>query len=465
MQSGRPGWRIFFMDIVLGLLTFLGLYAARLYSYLLFHCLAELFSVVIACSIFVIAWNTRKIADNHYFLFIGIAYLFVGVVDLFHTLAYRGMGVFGGYTANLPTQLWIAARYLESVSLLAAPLFFHRKLKVYTVFAAYSLAVGLLILGIFVFRSFPDCFVDGVGLTFFKVASEYVICAILVAAIAVLLKSRDCLDVYVVKLLSASMVVTVLSEMSFTLYRDVYGLFNMLGHYMKVVSFYLIYKAVIEKGLTQPYTTIFRELKRSETLLQQSREEQRIIFDSDPSWIYYKNRENQFVRVNQSFADVMGMPKDRLEGRSLFDIYAREEAEASWRDDKEVVESGEPKLNIIESIETSKGRLWVQVNKVPYRDTQGQIEGIIGFAVDITERRRAETEKEKLIEELQKALSEVKTLSGLLPICSSCKKIRNDEGYWEQIEGYIKDRSDADFSHGICPDCAKRMYPEIFDKK
>jgi len=457
--------RICFMDILLGFLTFVGLYAARLYGYLLFHCLAELFSVVIACGIFVIAWNTRKIADNHYFLFIGIAYLFVGVVDLFHTLAYRGMGVFDGYTANLPTQLWIAARYVQSLSLLVAPVFLYRTLKIHAVFTAYSLVFCLLFLSIFVLRSFPDCFVDGIGLTAFKVASEYVVCAILIAAIAVLRKNRDTLDNYVVKLLSASMIVTILSELAFTLYVDVYGFFNMLGHYLKVVSFYLIYKAVIEKGLTQPYTTIFRDLKKSETLLQQSREEQRIIFDSDPSWIYYKNCDNQFVRVNQSLADIMERPKDQLEGKSLFDIYAREQAEAYWRDDKEVIESGEPKLNVIESIETSKGRLWVQVNKVPYRDALGHIEGIIGFAVDITERRRAEAEKEKLIAELQKALSDVKTLSGLLPICSNCKKIRNDEGYWEQIEGYIRNRSDADFSHGICPDCAKKIYPEIFDKK
>jgi len=453
------------MEIVLGLLTFVGLYAAKHYSYILFHCLAELFSVVIASAIFVIAWNTRKIADNHFFLFIGIAYLFVGAVDLLHTFAYKGMDVFNGYTANLPTQLWIAARYVQSLSLLVAPVFLHRKPKIYAVFAAYSLAAGLLLLSLFVFRSFPDCFVDGVGLTPFKIASEYAICAILVAAIAVLRKNRDLLDGYIVKLLTASMIITILSELSFTLYIDVYGFFNMLGHYLKVVSFYLIYKAVIEKGLTQPYTTIFRDLKRSETLLQQSREEQRIIFDSDPSWIYYKNRENKFVRVNQSLADIMGKPKDQLEGKSLSDIYTKEEAEAYWRDDKEVIDTGNPKLNIVESVETSKGRLWVQVNKVPYRDALGQIEGIIGFAVDITERRRAEEEKEKLIAELQKALSEVKTLSGLLPICSSCKKIRNDEGYWEQIEGYIRNRSDADFSHGICPDCAKRIYPEIFDTK
>ena len=71
-----------------------------------------------------------------------------------------------------------------------------------------------------------------------------------------------------------------------------------------------------------------------------------------------------------------------------------------------------------------------------------------------------EVEREKLIRELQEAVAKVKTLSGFLPICMSCKKIRNDKGYWEQVEVYIRDHSEAEFSHGICPDCMKKLYPD-----
>ena len=80
---------------------------------------------------------------------------------------------------------------------------------------------------------------------------------------------------------------------------------------------------------------------------------------------------------------------------------------------------------------------------------------------EIARRKALEQEREKLIVELQKALSEIKTLQGFLPICASCKKIRNDEGYWQQIEQYIQERSDAQFSHGICPECAKKLYPDF----
>ena len=76
--------------------------------------------------------------------------------------------------------------------------------------------------------------------------------------------------------------------------------------------------------------------------------------------------------------------------------------------------------------------------------------------------KQADEEKSKIIKELQKALDRVKTLSGMLPICASCKKIRDDRGYWNRIEAYIEKHSEAEFSHGICPECAKELYPEYF---
>ena len=85
-----------------------------------------------------------------------------------------------------------------------------------------------------------------------------------------------------------------------------------------------------------------------------------------------------------------------------------------------------------------------------------------GIAQDITERKNVEDQREKLIFDLQEALGRVKQLSGLLPICANCKKIRDDRGYWQQVEVYVRDHSEADFSHGICPGCAKELYPEFF---
>ena len=91
----------------------------------------------------------------------------------------------------------------------------------------------------------------------------------------------------------------------------------------------------------------------------------------------------------------------------------------------------------------------------------GTFLGTQGIARDITERKRAEEEREKLIFNLQEALDNIKTLKGLLPICAHCKKIRDDKGYWNQIEAYIRNHSDAEFSHGICPECAEKLYSDI----
>jgi|WetSurMetagenome_2_1015567.scaffolds.fasta_scaffold00250_25 PAS domain S-box-containing protein len=98
----------------------------------------------------------------------------------------------------------------------------------------------------------------------------------------------------------------------------------------------------------------------------------------------------------------------------------------------------------------------------PVLGKDGKNYGRIWAFRDITERRRAAEERERLISELQQALSKVKTLSGLLPICSSCKKVRDDNGYWNQIEVYVRAHSEAEFTHGLCPDCAKKLYPEYY---
>jgi PAS domain-containing protein len=97
----------------------------------------------------------------------------------------------------------------------------------------------------------------------------------------------------------------------------------------------------------------------------------------------------------------------------------------------------------------------------PFKDAKGKLIGIVESFQDITDRKMLELEKEKLIEELRESLNKVKLLSGFLPICASCKKIRDDNGYWKQIEAYIKDHSEAEFSHGICPECSRKLYPGL----
>jgi signal transduction histidine kinase len=254
---------------LVGALLLLGLYLISHYSYLLFHSLVETFSIVVACGTFMVAWNARQFLDNDYLLFIGIAFLFVAALDLLHTLAYQGMGVFIEYDANLPTQLWTASRYVQSLSLLIAPLFIRRRLKPYPAFLSYAAIVSLLLASIFYWHVFPDCYIEGVGLTPFKKTSEYIISLLLLASIARLLQHRTQFDPGVLRVLILAIVLTIGAELAFTSYVSVYGPSNLVGHILKIISFYLIYRTIIATALVKPYRVLFRNLKQSEAILRQ----------------------------------------------------------------------------------------------------------------------------------------------------------------------------------------------------
>lgn len=246
-----------------------GLYFLSMHNYLLYHALVELFAAVVAFTIFSIGWNTRKYSQTNILIVLAVGYLLVGITDVLHTLAFKGMGVFTEYDSNLPTQLWIAGRYLETLTLLGGAYYLGRdKLPQ----ARYLLALALvfasgLLLAIFT-GYFPDCFIEGQGLTTFKVASEYVISLLLLAAAFIFYIKRNHLSSNILKLLLAAISLTILSEMSFTLYVDVYGFFNYLGHIFKLFSVMLIYKALIDESLNDPFQLLFKELSEAKTQLQ-----------------------------------------------------------------------------------------------------------------------------------------------------------------------------------------------------
>ena len=239
-------------------------YLTQRYNYLLFHSLAEIFCVIIACAIFMIVWNSKDFIKNNYILVLGTAYLFIGSLDMIHMLSYRGMGIFTQNESNLPTQIWIAARYMESLSFLAASFFVTGKLKIHSIFWGYLILFSVLLVSIFFWPIFPDCFVEGIGLTHFKKISEYIICLILMGSLILLFQQRHDFDSSVFKYLSISIVLTIVAELFFTFYISVYGVSNLVGHLLKIISFYLIYKAIIETSLKKPYALMFKELSENE---------------------------------------------------------------------------------------------------------------------------------------------------------------------------------------------------------
>ncbi len=156
------------------------------------------------------------------------------------------------------------------------------------------------------------------------------------------------------------------------------------------------------------------ERKKAEETLTKKQDELQTIIDSSQGLIFYKDLENHFIRVNKAFAEIMGLPKEQLEGRSLFELYPKEEAEAFWSDDKQVIASGKAKVGIEEKMLSKMGQRWVQTDKIPYRDAKGNIIGVIGFSLDITERKKA-------LENLERERFEFRSILDFAPVMIAYK--------------------------------------------
>ncbi len=244
------------------------LYVARIQSYLLFHSIAELFAIVVSACVFMVMWNSRRFVQNQYLLFIGIASLAIACVDAAHLFTYKGIGIIANATPDTPTQLWIAARSMQALALVIAPSLLGRKLNLRLSVVAWSTAVALVYSAVFWWQIFPQC-LGATGLTSFKIGAEYVLCALFIAALVLLRRNAARFKPEVLKLLSWSIAVTAASELCFTLYSDAYGLFNLLGHYARIVAMYLLYKAIIETALTEPHAVLFRELAQTNATLSE----------------------------------------------------------------------------------------------------------------------------------------------------------------------------------------------------
>ena len=256
--------------LVIGVLlaTIAILATARSAHYLLFHTMAELFSIVVSFSIFVLTWTSSRYLVNGYLIVLGGSYGAIGLIDVFHTLTFRGMNLFPGVSTNYPTQFWLIARYLEALALLFGPLVVSKRPNFYYVGAGF-MVIALVAAGAVVNQWFPATFIDGVGLTPFKVYSEYVIIAMLIVGFILLYRHRSHFESRIFFLLVGSLWLAVATEFCFTRYGNFYDFTNELGHYFRFVSVSLAFLAVVLSGVQQPLDLIFREMETHRNMLDE----------------------------------------------------------------------------------------------------------------------------------------------------------------------------------------------------
>jgi signal transduction histidine kinase len=391
------------------------------------------------------------LVDNNYFLFAGIAFLFFAFLNLMHLLGNKNMGVFPEY-GNLGPTFYIAGRYLLSISLLIAPLFINRKLNTALMFAVYSVVTSLILLSILHWQIFPACIVEGVGLTLFKVVSDYVICLILLGAIGLLLLNRQSFDFRVLWIIVSSIILSIATGLTFTLYTDPFGITNMSGHLFQIASFYLIYLAFIETSVTKPQDILFRKLKQNEEKLTEHLEQldfandelkqeiaerkraekelQRVLAEAEegrntlnvlmehiPTGITIADAPDVNIRMVSKYGqEVLERAESEIAHIRVFDhpsrwgIYRADGVTPGIPEDLPLTRAtvkGEIVRNE-EWIVTRKDGTLVPIlcNAAPIRDKDGNvIGGVIGWQ-DITERRQAEEELRKAHDQLERRVEE-----------------------------------------------------------
>ncbi|MDD1674978.1 MAG: PAS domain S-box protein, partial [Methanomicrobiales archaeon] len=290
----------------------IGLWFVSNFNYLLFHSTVEIVTIAISVAIFLLVWKSRRILDNNYLLFIGMVFLFIAVIDFFHTLTYRGMGVFPGVDTNLATQLWIAARYLQAGALLIAPVFASRRFRPDFAIGIFGILAGLALAAIFVWNVFPLAYIEGSGLTTFKIVSEYVICGMLILSIGFLYQRREYVEPQVLGLLDVAILMTVAGELAFTSYVGVNGFANFAGHIFRLFAGYFFYKAIVEVGQERPYSLLFRNLNESE-------KKYHALIDLSPDAIIVHNR-GRIQYANPAALRFFRVPwGGDLVGKNIFD--------------------------------------------------------------------------------------------------------------------------------------------------
>jgi len=227
---------------------------------------------------------------------------------------------------------------------------------------------------------------------------------------------------------------------------------------------------IAKDNLTRLAPAIDRELREAQARAQRASDMEKLFYlaaivDSTGEAIFSQNMDGIITTWNAGACQLFGYTEAEAVGSPVL-IIVPESLRASTLKVFEDLRTGKPIENF-ETVRVRKDGTEVDVYLAisPIKSASGRLMGASSIAYDITERKKIEEERTKMIEQLNETLSKVRTLSGLLPICASCKKIRDDKGYWQKLETFVHEHSNAEFSHSICPDCMERLYPDFTKRK
>ncbi len=206
----------------------------------------------------------------------------------------------------------------------------------------------------------------------------------------------------------------------------------------------------------------FRDItkrKQAENALQRSETKFRNLVEASSDLIWEVNRDGEYLYASPQIEEILGYKPAEVIGKTPFTLMPSEESERVCEIFKDMKDKGKTFVSFENiNIHRNGSPVVLETSGVPFFDESGEVIGYRGIDRDITERKKTEDALVMEKEKLEDATTQIKKLSGLLPICASCKKIRDDQGYWNKIESYIEKNSDAYFSHGLCPECSDKLY-------
>ena len=203
------------------------------------------------------------------------------------------------------------------------------------------------------------------------------------------------------------------------------------------------------------------ELRRAQEALEASRAKYFDLYDLAPVGYVTLGETGLILDANLTAANLLGVDRGLLIKRLLARLIVQADKGIYYRHRKLLLETRSPQVCEVRMAGRDGAPVWVRIQAILAPDGEAEPLSSRATLSDVTERKQAEADRERLVAELQGALARIKTLTGLLPICCQCKKIRTGKGSWVPVDAYIMDHTDATLTHGICPDCRKSLYPGV----
>ncbi|WP_261856425.1 sensor histidine kinase [Clostridium folliculivorans] len=250
-------------------------------DYMFYHSIVMFIGIIICFAIYFFASNTYKLSNNNFFMLLGMGFLTVGTIDILHTVAYFNVGIFGLNSANLSSSLWISARYISSITILISSIFINKGIKKININVfrfIYIIALATIILSIYVFKIFPVSYIEGIGNTLFNQVSRVIIIIVLFISGIILYKAFNRENKELIFFMELYIIFAIINKIILILFDYTLGIENTSAFVFRTISFYMLYKGVVQCGLKQPFNKVAGALMETKDRLEQE-SDLRIMFE------------------------------------------------------------------------------------------------------------------------------------------------------------------------------------------